>query len=126
MNLHFNELSLNNIATDKNTGKLAFQEFIEVYSKATGSKYGFSRSIFTTHNLNDIEISSGYYSVQWRNDKTVDKDLRSRYKRMCDLQTIYETCDDDIEVSFQETVSLSMLIAYQNDSYMKSLNSDPK
>lgn len=124
MHLHFNELSAKQIATEKDRGKFVFQSFIEVYSKAITSHYGFSRSIFTSHDLNDIEICTGYHSAQWRNDKTVDMDIQRRYKRMCDLQTICKSHDDDIEVSFQSSVCLPMLIAYQNDSFLISLNSN--
>lgn len=124
MELVFNELSIPQIISDKETGIESFECFLKAYSYAV-SKYSFSRSILTAHDLNDIIISNGYYSSIWRNDCHTDRDLKTLYKRMCDLQQILEP-SDDLEITFEGTAGKGMLIAYIDELFMLSIPSEMK
>ena len=124
MHLVFNELSLLNDSIDKNQSEKIFDDFIKTYSHAVGNNIGFSRELITTVDLNNIEISKGYFAVEWRNSKTGDKDLQIRYKRICDLQKIQTYGDSNSELTYNGYVGNGLLIAYQDDLFTISLNSN--
>ena len=115
MHLVFNELSQLDILDNKADGCRIFEDFLKTYSKAVSSDIGFARGIITTFDLNNIEISSGYYAAEWRNSKGIDRDLQTRYKRLCDLQELRTYSDSDSELTYKGKVSVGLHIAYQED-----------
>lgn len=74
--------------------------------------------------MTTIEISKGYYAAEWRNSKNDDKDLQSRFKRICDLQVIQTYSDSDSYLTYNGVVSDGLLIAYQDELIAISLNSN--
>lgn len=124
MHLVFNELSLFKKIVDKKSSGEIFENLIKTYSQAIKKNIGFSREIITPIDLNDIEISNGYYALEWRNSKTVDRDLQRLYKRICDLQKIYQCSDSESELTHNADVGKGLLIAFQDDLFAISLNSN--
>ena len=122
MNLVFNELSLKDISCDLQKGITIFENFIKTYSYATNNNIGFSRVVYTSVNLNNVEISNGYYSSKWRNDKNGDKDLQLRYKRMCDLQEVLtQISPDDFLIQHENEDGEGLLIAHENNGTLISI-----
>lgn len=126
MHLVFNELSLHDITMDKVKDISAFEEFLKTYSRAVKQDIGYSREIITPIDFNSIEISKGYYAIEWRNAKNIDRDLQTLFKRMCDLQKIQTYADSDSEVTYCNKVGIGLIIAYQDDYTVISINNNVK
>lgn len=124
MHLVFNELSLCSISNDKDIGGTIFEKFLKTYSSAIKENVGFSRDIITAIDLNSIEISEGYFVSEWRNQRNVDKDLQMLFKRMCDRQRVESVNDNDSEITCDKGSGKGLLIAYQNDMTIISLDND--
>lgn len=122
MHLVFNELSLLNECNTTKQNEEIFSEFIKTYSCAVRHNVGFSRVIITPVNLNEIEISKGCYVAELRNSKNIDRDLRTQFKRLCDLQDVQIYEDSNLEITYGDTIANGMLIAYTNEDFLLSLN----
>lgn len=122
MQLVFNEASLLDVSDNKETGIEIFENFLKTYSKAVSKEIGFSHSIITAFDLNNIEIAKGYFTAEWRNSKSIDRDLQTRYKRICDLQKIQSCPDDDSELTCNGITSIGLQIAYLNELIAISIN----
>lgn len=125
MNLVFNELSLKDIPESRECGAQLFEEFVKTYSRAIQDDVGISRDIISTIDLNTIEISHNYYVAEWRNQLGIDRDIQRVFKRMCDRQQLEPVNEYDFEISCEAGVGEGLLIAYQDDMLLISLNTNP-
>lgn len=125
MNLVFNELSLEKVSDNKDSGKSMLEMFILTYNAAVTSRYRFSHDIRTTVDINSFELSAGYYVSQWRNEQNIDRDLVRRFKSICQRQVLINTCtySKDSEFTCEKGVSVGCLLAFDNRDVVISLGS---
>lgn len=125
MNLVLNELSLENVPVTKDLGRSMIKMFILTYNAAVTSKFNFSHDIVTTVDLNNCELSAGYYANQWRNEHDIDIDLIRRFKSICQRQVFVNagTYSDDSEFICDSRISIGCLLAYDNRDVIISMES---
>ncbi|MCR5541116.1 MAG: hypothetical protein K6F71_09920 [Ruminococcus sp.] len=120
MELIFNELSTG-YARSRLEASEQFIDFVKLFAKLTSADIGFSKDLHTYFDLNGIELYPGYYTAEWRN-QDIDKDVKMLFKRICDRQIVEENKDEEIEVSFEKSISLGLTTAYINDYTVISIN----
>ena len=79
MQVVFNELSTSKKHLSVVDVNQLVSVFVKTYTKVINTHPGIHRSIATPINLNDLELSPGYYLAQWRNDPTVDREEKRRF-----------------------------------------------
>lgn len=119
MNLVFNELSAIDLSVSEPAAVLIMEKFVRCFIAAIASANRFSRSIETCVDLNTIALSSTMPIARWRN--MADRDLSSRFKSMCDRQTIKCMAADDLELTFHGRSGKGLLCAHQNGDVCISL-----
>lgn len=126
MNLVFNELSVSPRQLPIYEADEIWQSFIKTYSFIVKTT-SISRSIITSIDINNIEISKGYYVSQWRNSTTVDKDDKRRFLGMCERQQLNMPQTKDFEyVQYGELSGDGLLLSYEYDMPLISIPSDDK
>ena len=117
MQLVFNELSLSQKAINKQELDRVCKMFLETYSSILREFPFVSRGIFTSVDINSIELYPGYYFSQWRNSKGLDPDDKRRILGLCERQNIVlPSTDDCIYVECNGKSGQGLLIAYEQDN----------
>ncbi len=127
-----NELSLRSPATDVHVARQRMSDLLQTVAVAT--KYGVKRIIRTHHNLDSEELAPGYPVARWRNDSTVDRDLRRFFTTLVTKSPFLE---DVTEPAIHHNVGISdffhgedrapgLGIAYWLEALAISLRSEPQ
>ena len=124
MELVFNELSLSTEQIPEFASVALMSSFLRTYSEIVSSNPCFSRSIVTPVDLNTVELSSGYYTAQWRNSKYVDRDEKRRFLGLLERQILAIPDTEDYQcVSLQNHSGNGLLIAYEKQQPLISIPS---
>ena len=128
---YLNELSIGKTENIQNARNL-MKNFI--YSVASLRKYGFNALRMTENiNINNLEIASGYYIYQWRNDIEVARELQTRFRSIVtqvpminkdNLVLLEKVKKTDIYLNEKPIISLTA--AYNDDSVVVSLLTNPQ
>lgn len=125
MQVVFNELSTSSKHLSIVEVNQLISAFVKTYTKVINTHPGIHRSIATPINLNDLELSPGYYLAQWRNDPTIDREEKRRFLGLCDRQTTTTPgLEDLLYVQFGDYVGMGLQIAYEQNSPVISFQSE--
>lgn len=127
MEMVFNEKSVSNEKLSVSKANELFSLFIKTYSKAVNSKYNISRTILTSVNINNLEISKGYYVFNWRNSTSVDIEERRVLLGLCQRQRETAPEFEDCQyVQLGDIDGKGLQISYECQVPLISIASDEK
>ncbi|MGL5872384.1 MAG: hypothetical protein ACRC2R_08455 [Xenococcaceae cyanobacterium] len=120
----FNELSIEQSATDLSTAKQWMSEFIKTIL-AIKPPPGAKRKLRTKNDFNYSLLAPDYTVARWRNDSNVDLETRRFLRTLQDKNDppLLDIADPGIEVSYQKKQAIGLYYAFVFNSLAISLKS---
>ena len=94
MQLVFNELSVSSDSKDYYKVNSIMETFLTVYSHLVKSNPNL-RTVISSTDINQLEITPGYFVSQWRNS-SIEKDVKRRFLGLLDKIKIEFPAEDEI------------------------------
>ena len=129
MQMILNDCSSNFPAANIYDGKVLVEKFLMVYSDI--GKFIKNDSVIIEKDYNNIMLAEDYSILHWRNDKTVDIEIKRIFGRFISKATVYSKTEEFeekfniSEVIVEEKPSIGCLVAYLTDNPVISFISDP-
>lgn len=123
MQIVVNELSTIFPVDSIDKAKLTITMLLDVYRSFI--RFGFERIVLSESSLNGIVLAENYPIEKWRNDSTVDIELRRRFAVFNDKMEFINRNDYLAEFQCGEGNSIGCLVAHDTESVVISFNSHP-
>ncbi len=130
MQMILNDLSVKFPVSSVEEGKQIMNEFINTFQ--TVKKIITNDSLLLDRDYNSFELASGYRIEQWRNDPSVDLEVRRKFRRILNQSATYNSEEFDMnynyiftsEFQYRRESSKGCLVAYMSDGVVLSFLSD--